>query len=210
MKGYLIQTPGWLRAIYPKRLWRVKTTEKKLYLSFDDGPHPKATAFVLELLAKHSAKASFFCIGKNVQAHPDLYARILSEGHRVGNHTMNHLNGWKTDTSLYLMNVSEASTLIDSNLFRPPYGRMNFAQARGIASAMPKSPAQIVMWDILSGDFDTSLVGEQCFENCKKYMRPGSIIVFHDSEKAWDRLSVALPLFIEYAVSNGYSFHALP
>ena len=123
---------------------------------------------------------------------------------------MHHLNGWKTDTSLYLLDVVKASELIESNLFRPPYGKMNFAQARGIAGAMQQAQSKIVMWDILSGDFDLNLTGEQCFENCKKYLRLGSIIVFHDSQKAWDRLKVALPMFLEYAIANGYSFKALP
>ena len=210
MKSYLIQPPFWLRALYPGRLWRVATKQKEVFLSFDDGPHEMATPFVLDLLAKYNAKASFFCIGKNVQANPALYNEILAKGHRVGNHTMHHLNGWKTDTSLYLLDVAKASELIESNLFRPPYGKMNFAQARGIAGAMQQAQSKIVMWDILSGDFDLNLTGEQCFENCKKYLRPGSIIVFHDSQKAWDRLKVALPLFLEYAKANGYSFKALP
>ena len=210
MKSYLIQPPFWLRALYPGRLWRVATKQKEVFLSFDDGPHEMVTPFVLDLLAKYNAKASFFCIGKNVQANPALYNEILAQGHRVGNHTMHHLTGWKTDTSLYLLDVVKASELIESNLFRPPYGKMNFAQARGIAGAMQQAQSKIVMWDILSGDFDLNLTGEQCFENCKKYLRLGSIIVFHDSQKAWDRLKVALPMFLEYAIANGYSFKALP
>ena len=210
MNGYLIQTPWWLRVLYPKRLWRVPVLEKKLYLTFDDGPHEKATPFVLDLLAKYQAKASFFCIGKNVKNHPVIYQRILNEGHRVGNHTQHHLNGWETDTSLYLKDVTEASEYIDSNLFRPPYGRLLFAQAKRLPAAMQKTEATIVMWDMLSADFDTRLSGEQCFDNCKKYMRPGSIVVFHDSDKAWDRLSIALPLFLAYALREGYTFESLP
>jgi peptidoglycan/xylan/chitin deacetylase (PgdA/CDA1 family) len=210
MNRYLIQPPWWLRMLYPNRLWRIGTLERKLYLTFDDGPHEKATPFVLDLLAKHNVKASFFCIGKNVIAHPDLYRQILEKGHRVGNHTQHHLNGWKTDTSLYLQDVAAASELIDSNLFRPPYGRLLYAQAKGIARSIKKLNTQVVMWDLLSGDFDVQLSGQDCFENCRRYLRPGSIIVFHDSEKAWDRLSVALPLLLEFATTNGYTFETLP
>jgi len=156
---------------------------KMVYLSFDDGPHPVATPFVLDLLKKYQAKATFFCIGKNVAAYPDIYRRILDEGHAVGNHTHNHLNGWKTKDAVYLADISEAGKHIDSPLFRPPYGRITSFQAKHIAKAMKNEKARVIMWDVLSGDFDESLSPQQCSENVVLNAGKGSVIVFHDSEK---------------------------
>ncbi len=190
------------------------TSERVLYLTFDDGPHPTVTPFVLDLLARYNAKATFFCIGQNVVRYARLYDRICNEGHRVGNHTHRHLNGWKTADRDYLADVKEAATYIDSPLFRPPYGRLRSAQANAVPAALSSSfsaadQGRIVMWDVLSGDFDTRLSGQDCFAICKKRIRPGSIIVMHDSEKAWPRLLVALPLLIEYALAEGYVFKAM-
>lgn len=214
MRSYFYQTPAWLRWCYPKRIWRIDTTERVLYLTFDDGPHATATPFVLDTLARYGCKATFFCIGKNVLNHPALYQRILSEGHQVGNHTHCHLNGWKTADHDYTADVKEAATYIRSPLFRPPYGRLRSVQANAVLAALSLShtatdQGRIVMWDVLSGDFDTRLSGQDCFSICKKRVRPGSIIVLHDSEKAWPRLSVALPLLIEYALAEGYVFKAM-
>ena len=206
---YFIKTPWWLKKIYPDRLWDIATNENIIYLTFDDGPHPVATPFVLNALKKYNAKATFFCIGKNVLQYPAIYNRILDEGHQVGNHTQHHLNGWKTHTTIYLADVAEASTYINSNLFRPPYGRIKASQVKGIGESLKKKSAKIVMWDVLSGDFDESLSKEKCLNNVISKTRPGSIIVFHDSEKAFPRLKYTLPVFLEIFAKKGFSFHSL-
>ena len=203
---YFVKTPWWLKKIYPNRVWDIDTNEKIIYLSFDDGPHPEATPFVLDELAKYNAKATFFCIGKNVVDYPDIYKRILDEGHAIGNHTQQHLNGWKTSTEIYLTDVSEAAKNISSNLFRPPYGRIKRSQAKGISEALKNKSAKIVMWDVLSGDFDMSLSNEKCLENVISKTRTGSIVVFHDSEKAFSRLKYTLPAMLEFFTLKGYVF----
>lgn len=205
---YFIKTPFWLRTIYPNCVWRKPTQEKLIYLSFDDGPHPTATPFVLEQLHQFNAKATFFCIGKNVLSYPNIYESILSNGHAVGNHTYDHLNGWKVGTEEYLSNIKSASTLISSNLFRPPYGRIKKCQIKKIKSDL-NLPQHIIMWDVLSADFDISMTGEKCAKNVIKYAGPGSIVVFHDSAKAWDRLQVALPLVLQYFSALGYKFEMI-
>jgi peptidoglycan/xylan/chitin deacetylase (PgdA/CDA1 family) len=206
---YLIKTPFWLRAIYPNCTWKIPAKDKVIYLSFDDGPHPEATSFVLEQLRVYNAKATFFCIGNNVLKHPNIYESILMEGHRVGNHTYDHLNGWKTETNLYLENIKDAANLIDSNLFRPPYGRISKKQIKVVKESMDL-PNQIIMWDVLSADFDLKLNGEDCARNVIKHTKPGSIIVFHDSQKAWDRMSVALPIVLAYFSKFGYRMEVIP
>ncbi len=206
---YLIKTPFWLRAIYPNCTWKIPSKEKVIYLSFDDGPHPEATPFVLEELKKYNAKATFFCIGNNVLKHPNIYESILLAGHAVGNHTYDHLNGWKTDTNSYLENINDAASLIESNFFRPPYGRITKSQIKAIKQNK-HLPNQIIMWDVLSGDFDLKLNGEDCARNVIKNVQPGSIIVFHDSQKAWDRLVVALPIVLQYFSNLGYKMELIP
>ena len=208
MPFYFYQTPHWLRRCYPRRTWRIETNEPVLYLTFDDGPHPTATPFVLDTLARFNVKASFFCIGANVVRYPDLYRRICEEGHQVGNHTHHHVNGWKTSTDRYLADIQEASQYISSYLFRPPYGRITSSQAAALLKQGPERQ-KIIMWDLLSGDFDTRLSGEDCLSICAKRLRPGSIIVMHDSEKAWPRLSVMLSPLIEIAIGRGYHFNIL-
>jgi peptidoglycan-N-acetylglucosamine deacetylase len=206
---YFIKTPWWLKKIYPSYLWRVNTSDKTLYLTFDDGPHPVATPFVLDELKKYNAKATFFCIGKNVLAYPDIYKRILDEGHSTGNHTQNHLNGWKTKDELYFADIQEAGKYIDSVLFRPPYGRITSFQAKHISKAIQKPGAKVVMWDVLSADFDTTLTGYQCLENVTMNARKGSVIVFHDSEKALPRVEYCLPKALKFFSDKGYSFKRL-
>jgi peptidoglycan/xylan/chitin deacetylase (PgdA/CDA1 family) len=206
---YLIKTPFWLKAFYPKCIWDIPSKEKVLYLTFDDGPHPEATDFVLAELKKHNAKATFFCIGNNVLSYPNVYENIITQGHAVGNHTYDHLNGWKTDDMRYYENIAMASKLIDSPLFRPPYGRIKRAQISAIKNST-SLPNKIIMWDVLSADFDIKLSGEACARNVIQHAGPGSIIVFHDSTKAWDRLSVALPIVLNYFTELGYRMEAIP
>jgi peptidoglycan-N-acetylglucosamine deacetylase len=206
---YFIKTPWWLKRLYPSYVWSIKTKEKIMWLTFDDGPHPQATPFVLDELKKHNAKATFFCIGKNVAAWPDLYQRIIEEGHAVGNHTQHHLNGWKTKDRIYLDDIAEASRHINSTLFRPPYGRITRFQAAQLCKAMKKDKAKIIMWDVLSADFDESLLPQQCMEYVIMNARPGSIIIFHDSEKAWPRLRFSLPGVLQYFKEKGFRFEKL-
>lgn len=191
--SYPIRIPWLLTRIYPQRVWDLPAEGGRIYLSFDDGPHPEATPLVLDLLASHHAKATFFCIGRNVQLYPEIYQRILDEGHAVGNHSYSHVNGWRTATKDYVEDVSRARTLISSRLFRPPYGRIRGAQARSIR----RMDMKLVMWSLLSGDFDEAISGEQCAANVLNKMRPGDVIVFHDSRKALPRLSYALPLVLD-------------
>ena len=206
---YLIKTPRILKAFYPKCIWDIPGKENVVYLTFDDGPHPQATAFVLAELKKYNAKATFFCIGNNVLAYPNIYSMILKEGHAVGNHTYDHINGWETDLNTYIENIKSAAKLIDSSFFRPPFGRITKAQIKHLINAVDL-PNKIIMWDVLSGDFDLKLSGATCARNVIKKAVPGSIIVFHDSTKAWDRLSIALPLVLQHFANKGYSMEVLP
>lgn len=206
---YFVKTPWWLKKVYSSYMWNIKTKEKIIYLTFDDGPHPVATPFVLDELKKYDAKATFFCIGKNVIAHPDIYMRIITEGHAAGNHTQNHLNGWKTKDDVYLADVAEAGKFIDSSLFRPPYGKITSFQAKHISNALKKDDPAIVMWDVLSGDFDNEITKEKCMENVIMNAGKGSIIIFHDSQKAYERLSYCLPLALKYFTEKGYKFERI-
>jgi peptidoglycan/xylan/chitin deacetylase (PgdA/CDA1 family) len=178
---------------------------KKIYLTFDDGPHPEITPYVLNQLKEYDARATFFCIGKNVEAHPALYARILQEGHSVGNHTYSHINGWKTGGREYAADIARARTLIKSPLFRPPYGRIKRSQLK----FLKQEGYRPVMWNILSGDFDKRLGPEDCKRNVIGSAETGAVIVFHDSEKAWPRLEQALPGVLKFFSANGYSFEGL-
>lgn len=206
---YFIKTPWWLKKFYSSYRWDMPTKEKLIYLSFDDGPHPEVTSFVLDELRKRQALATFFCIGKNVVAEPGLYRRILDDGHAVGNHTHHHLNGWKTKDEIYLSDISEAGRYIDSTLFRPPYGRITSFQAKNIAKALRKESCSIVMWDVLSGDFDAKLSGEDCLQNVILNAKNGSIIVFHDSEKAFPRLQYCLPRILDFFEKKGVLFEKI-
>ncbi len=204
---YFTKTPFWLKMLYPTCRWNFPKEEgKKIYLSFDDGPHAAATPFVLDELKKYKARASFFCIGKNVLAEPELYKRLLMEGHRVGNHSYNHLNGWKTENKTYIQNIEQARELIDSDLFRPPYGRATAFQIRNLRE---KLQYQVIMWDVLSGDFDPKVNGQEAAKRVIRKSKPGSIIVFHDSAKAFKVLQEALPLVLSYFSGQGYSFETI-
>ena len=192
-----------MRALYPSFTWQMPENDRNIYLSFDDGPHPEVTSFVLDQLNDYNAKASFFCIGDNIIKYPQVYERIVNEGHTVGNHTQNHLNGWKSTTIKYLENVEAAATHIDSDLFRPPYGKIKRFQAKQLQE---NKGLKIIMWSVLSGDFDQQILPEKCLQNVLLNTRSGSIVVFHDSEKAWKRLAYALPKVLEFFTEKGYSF----
>ena len=214
---YTAKVPWLFKKLYPSLTWEKPTDKKVLYLTFDDGPHPTATPFVLDELKKYNAKATFFCIGKNVVEYIDVYKRILDEGHKIGNHTFNHLNGWKVSNEKYFENIFEAAKYIDSNLFRPPYGRVNKFQIKLLQGEQKISNEEktynqsfkIIMWSVLSGDFDPKLSPAKCFENVLLNSKPGSIIVFHDSTKAWEKMSFALPKILEHFSKEGYEFAAL-
>jgi len=205
---YLIQTPRLLRALGPSVAeWQMPADPiaPAVYLTFDDGPHPVATPFVLDQLAKYDAKGTFFCIGKNVVEYPALYDRILEEGHTTGNHTHSHLKGWVTKTKDYIENTVHAAQFIDSKLFRPPYGRIKRMQA----AQLHQLGYRIIMWSLLSADFDTALDPVRCLENVVFHLKPGDIVVFHDSQKAWDRMSYALPKVLEHCRKNKWAVKSL-
>ena len=205
---YLVRTPWLLKKLYPECIWDNKTGEKVLYLTFDDGPHPVATPFVLQELKKYNAKATFFCIGKNVEEHFDIYKKIIEEGHAVGNHTYDHLNGWKVKDEVYLDNIFKAKKIIDSNLFRPPYGRISRFQLKQLSGK--KYDLTPIMWSVLSGDFDEEVTGEECYLTVAKYAKEGSVVVFHDSQKAFKRLDYALPLVLKNFKERGFEFKSIP
>ena len=182
------------------------TKQKELYLTFDDGPHETATPFVLDQLKQYDAKATFFCIGKNAKMYPRIYQRILDEGHAVGNHTFDHLNGWKTKNELYINNIKKAAEYINSKLFRPPYGKISPSISKLIRR---KLGYKIIMWSVLSADFDEKLSPQKCAKYVLLNAKPGSIIVFHDSTKAWERMSYALPETLNYFAANGFCFKTI-
>lgn len=202
---YLIRTPTFVQCLFPNLLWRSETADRQLHLTFDDGPIPEVTPWVLDLLDAYDAKATFFCVGENVQRHPEIYRRILREGHAVGNHTFNHISGWTHDPGNYLENVTHCASFVDSDLFRPPYGRLRRKQARELIG----HNYRIVMWDVLSGDFDQDLHPDQCYHNVVDNAQPGSIIVFHDSIKAETNLKNALPRVLDYYSAREFKFVAL-
>lgn len=193
-----------LDALTKNLVWSIKTTMKEVFLTFDDGPIPEVTPWVLETLKQYDAKATFFCVGDNVKKHPDIYRMIVDQGHKVGNHTMNHLNGWTNFNKTYFENIEKCNALIHSNLFRPPYGKIKPSQISHL-----KNDYRIIMWDVLTKDYDASVTGEYCFEKVKKNCKPGSIIVFHDSIKAEKRLRKALPKSLEYLKQEGYTFSSI-
>ena len=204
---YFVRTPRWLQKLYSRLIWKMPGKGNVVYLSFDDGPHAEITPFVLDELKKFDAKASFFCLGKNLLKNHDVYKRIIEEGHAVGNHGFNHLNGWKTKDRVWLDDIEAAKKHIDSNLFRPPYGKLTRFQIKTLAG--PRFNFHTVMWTVLSADFDQRLTPEQCYTHVRKKAKCGDIVVFHDSEKAFPRLRYALPLVLKYFSEKGYRFEKI-
>ncbi len=202
---FVERPPLLYRILFPEGVWRIKRKRRKVvYLTFDDGPIPEVTPWVLDLLDHYGIKATFFLVGDNVRRHPELLEEIKKRGHSWGNHTMNHLQGFKVTSHNYLRNINEAHDLIDSPLYRPPHGIMRWGQAKVI-----KDHFNIVMYDLVSRDYSKKLNGEQVLYNVKRFARNGSIIVFHDSLKAERNLRYALPRAIEWLKEQGYEFAAI-
>lgn len=198
---FIEQVPSFVRNLFPKALWRMNPDEKSVYLTFDDGPIPVVTPWVLDLLKRYNIKATFFMVGDNVRKHPQEYMQVIENGHRVGNHTFNHLKGLFTNTKEYLENVDKADAFIHSNLFRPPHGILRQRQYKELSKRY-----QFVMWDLVTRDYSTRLSGEDVLANVKKFVRNGSIITFHDSLRSESNLKYALPRSIEWLLEQGYEF----
>lgn len=193
-----------LKSLYPSLKWNIETGEKNLYLTFDDGPTAGVTDVLLDLLKNFNAKASFFCIGKNIQENPELFQRVIDEGHEIGNHTYQHLNGWKSKTIDYLRDVKEFEHIYKSNFFRPPYGRLKPGQIAAL-----KDKYQIMMWSALSMDYHPRVSKEDCYEKAVKQLKPGNIILFHDSIKAKEKMLFAVEKLLKKASEEGYAFQSL-
>ena len=212
--SYWAKSRIWMKWLFPNHIWKIKTTEKKVFLTFDDGPTPEITNWVLAQLKSFNAKASFFCIGDNIQKFPEIVSQILKHNHSVGNHTFNHLNGWKTETEKYVENTELCQKELEDGkwkkedlqtktyrLFRPPYGKIKPSQSKKLR----KMGYKIVMWDIISYDFNQTITKEKCLENVLKNIENGSIIVFHDSQKSWKNLEYVLPKTLEFLKEKGFS-----
>ena len=199
-----VRLPGFFTALFKNAEWRFKEAGQVVFLTFDDGPIPEITPWVLKLLMEENIKATFFCVGENVQRYPELYQQILEGGHSVGNHTFNHLQGFKTNDQSFFSNIEKAATLIDSDLFRPPHGLLKASQYNYL-----KKKYRVIMWDLISCDYDNRLQPEKVLKNVTDFVRPGSIITFHDSHKAKTNLMKALPLSISWMKEQGYRFEAI-
>lgn len=207
-----VKTNRFIKTIFPKYVWAIPTDTKEIFLTFDDGPIPEITEWVLHQLEQYNAKATFFCIGDNIQKHPAVFQKVIAQGHAVGNHTFNHLKGWETSLNVYIENTKKCTETINSfqpsqsfvtehgKLFRPPYGKIKPAQARELRCLGYK----IIMWDVISMDFDAAVTPEKCLENVLKNVESGSIIVFHDSVKAWKNLEYVLPKTLEFLQERGF------
>lgn len=201
--------------MFPNYVWDISVKDKTIYLTFDDGPTPKITNWVLNTLKSFNAKATFFCIGKNIENHPDIFQNIINDGHSIGNHTYNHIKGWKTNTKNYLLNINKTQDIIDSqmgdvtasntNLFRPPYGQITPKQGK----ALIKLGYKIIMWDVISFDWDHTVNLETCLKNVSKNTKAGSVVVFHDSIKASKNMCYALPKTLEHFSEKGYRFESI-
>jgi peptidoglycan/xylan/chitin deacetylase (PgdA/CDA1 family) len=202
---YLNKTPNIIRPLAKDLVWSLPTEAPTLFLTFDDGPIPEVTTSVCEILDQFNAKATFFCVGENVKKYPHIYRTLIEKGHSIGNHSFNHLDGWKTNNRTYFRNLIEASKHIDSDLYRPPYGKITKSQSKLI-----NKKYKIIMWDVLSGDFDPKVDSEKCIQNVIKNARNGSIIVFHDSLKSAKTMLSALPVILNHFSRQGFKFEAIP
>lgn len=201
---FIEQPAKWLRWLYPRAVWRMDKNVRAVYLTFDDGPIPESTPFILETLARFNAKATFFMVGENVMRHHDLYHAIVEQGHQVGNHTFNHLGPFRHWVIYYVSNVQQANELIHSHLFRPPHGLM-----RAAAYWWLKRHYKIVMWDLVTRDYSMWMTADDVLNNVKRYARNGSIITFHDSLKSIDKLKYALPEALQWLQEQGYEFRTI-
>jgi peptidoglycan-N-acetylglucosamine deacetylase len=201
---FLVKSPAIIKKYYPKLVWDIPNADNKIYLTFDDGPIPDVTEWVLDVLKQYDIKATFFCLGCNAVKHPEIYSKIIKDGHVVGNHTHHHLNGWESEDKDYLNNIKKANKFLNATLFRPPYGRIKKSQISEVVKNY-----KVVMWDVLSGDFDPKTTPEKCYNNVIKNTKPGSVIVFHDSVKAEENLKYALPKAIEYLLEQGFEFDVI-
>lgn len=200
-----VRLPGFFTSLFKSAVWRLDETDKVIYLTFDDGPITEVTPWVLELLENEDIKATFFCVGENVQKYPEVYDQILKGGHSVGNHTFNHLQGLDSNDHDFFRNIEKAGEFIDSDLFRPPHGWLKYTQYKFL-----KNKFRIIMWDLISCDYDRRIKPEKVLKNVTDFVRPGSIITFHDSIKAKNNLMKALPLSIKWMKEQGYRFEAIP
>ena len=208
MKVYNIKIPQIIKRLFSNQVWDIPNKENKIYLTFDDGPTSEITEWVLEVLKENNIKATFFCIGNNIEKHPEIFNKIISDGHSIGNHTFNHKNGWKTTTTDYIQNIELCQKQIlnlKSKIFRPPYGKIKPSQSKKLR----KLGYKIIMWDILTADFDKKTSKEKCLENATKKVSSGSIIVFHDSVKAFTNLEYALPKTIQILKEKGFVFDVI-
>lgn len=211
MNYYWIKTNAFVKKIFSNYFWDIPNSENKVYLTFDDGPIPEITEWVLEELQKYNAKATFFCIGHNIQKYPEIFSKVIEKEHSIGNHTFNHIKGWETSLNEYIENVSLCQSEILNlqsqicNLFRPPYGKIKLSQSKNLR----KSGFKIIMWDVLSGDYDQTISPEKCLENVLKNTKSGSIIVFHDSVKAFKNLEYTLPKTLEILTKRGFVFERI-
>lgn len=201
----IVNPPKMIRFFSGNLIWKMECEEKKLFLTFDDGPEPLLTPWVLDLLDEFGAKATFFCVGDNVRKNPEIYTQIRQKGHQVGNHTYSHLNGFRTGIGKYVRDVFRAKKYIHSRLFRPPYGRI-----RRLAQNVLKTRFKIILWDVLSMDYDNNIQPRQVLRNVVAYAGPGSIVVFHDNIKAEKNLKYALPRLLDFYSKRGYEFVPLP
>ncbi len=207
MKSYLVKTPKFVQRLYPERIWAFPNKNNTVFLTFDDGPIPEITPWVIDTLKSYRAKATFFCIGDNATNHPNIFKQLLEEGHAIGNHTFNHLNGWNTNNSKYIKNCEKFESILNqvqndnssiNKLFRPPYGKLSSNQSK----TLQKKGYKIIMWDVLSADFDVSISKEKCLENVLDNLQPGSIVVFHDSLKSVEKLKYVLPKVLDFIASK--------
>lgn len=201
---FIEQPYVFLRWLYPKAIWRLSRKKKAVYLTFDDGPIPEATPFILDTLDRYGIKATFFMVGDNVRKHPEVYRMVVERGHRIGNHTFNHISGFRHSNEEYLANADKANVLLHTNLFRPPHGWMRFLQFK-----LLRKHYRIIMWDVVTRDYSRHVSAEQVLEIVKRYTRNGSIITFHDSLKSIEKLHTALPQSIEWLKAQGYTFKVL-